>query len=340
MNLFKFCFICCCFSFIVSVAWICSSSSSGFKFFLDEIETFQLTIIEDELLAAAQVNTTVITHTVSAKKDPRPNTCEKSDSAPKWCAECPWRKNSNYPPKILRKGHVNMQSSHKFHVFAISDEFSGAFKDVPYNITFGRRVYWHSKFDNMRDANYLLFIVDNYDNLAEYVAFVHGHQSSWHQRTDLKIHLDQTWKKINKFDAEKCPNGIYYSYAEMNKDKDCSSWPNPIFNNDHMNCLWVEYFEPEMMLDEIPCVSAPCCGQFVASRDRIRSRPLDFWMRLVNYGRTCLSKRGQSTGMFTRTKCTANILEYVWHVIFREPADYRSGIPSDLRTCVKDSKKA
>lgn len=290
---------------------------------------------------------------LSNSNELRLDTCDRdapaaSRTTPAWCNFCKWRNNSQENFIVHRQGLINMKISHRFHVFLLSNEsknrvFTGG--KEPLNITFGKEQYYHDHFDNLRDTNYLLFIVDNYYNLAEFVVFAHGHPTSWHQKENLSSILLKLDTKAKLFDSSKCPKGIYHplSYEIWKRNRNpqkisskCSSWPNPIIDNEWFNCVWAEYFEPEFPLKLLGCLISPCCGQFLVSRSRILRQPLSFWRKVLNYARTCFSQKGSPRDMFPESKCSANILEYTWHVLLGQEADYRTikGPYQSLNLCL------
>jgi len=255
------------------------------------------------------------------------------------CAQCIWQNVIPYVPEIYKTKPVNMDTSHLMHVFSISDEFKECM-DPRFNVTYGRETYPHPMFDNMRDNNYLAFIVDNYENFAEFVIFVHGHNvSRAHQSTPLNDILDSTWEKIQRFNWTKCPEGTYFSYhyydwVRQNTTK-CNHFPNPVTGTPRFSCAYLEFFHHEMPLTQFGCLCHPCHGQFVVTRERIRSRPRSFWEYALVYGRTCMSEKGyQHPDLEPARKCSPNVLEWVWHVILGEPYDLRNQSSALIDNCL------
>lgn len=140
------------------------------------------------------------------------------------------------------------------------------------------------------------FIIHNYDSLPEYVAFIHGHESAWHQRTNILDEL-RSRKYIGK------------NYYGLNKS--CSyDWKkgNPLFNFIVEN--WDEYFSVPLNRKDPPTEELfhECCAQFVTSRNQIRKITKEWYQKWFDL---CMKyERGTfDIGM---------VFEYIWHVIFGE----------------------
>ena len=122
---------------------------------------------------------------------------------------------------------------------------------------------------------YLSFIIDNYDNLPEYTAFVHGHEKSWHQEADLVqllesvrfYALDETGYVSLRCDwFPSCP-------AEIRPvAHDATVWGPGVHRQDAEDGIvevWPVFF-PGVALPET--IASQCCAQFVVTKSRILSR--------------------------------------------------------------------
>jgi hypothetical protein len=142
---------------------------------------------------------------------------------------------------------------------------------------------------------FLNFIIHNYDTLPEYVAFIHGHESAWHQKTNI---LDEL--KNRRY--------IGKNYYGLNKS--CSDdWKkgNPLFQFIVDN--WNEYFSVPLQRNNPPTeLFHECCAQFVTSREQIRKISKEWYQKWFDL---CMKyERGTfDIGM---------VFEYMWHVIFGE----------------------
>lgn len=143
---------------------------------------------------------------------------------------------------------------------------------------------------------YLQLIIHRWDTLPEHVAFIHGHEHAEHQKGDRPLlHM------IRDAYIQK------YEYIPLN-----NTW--------RLLTRSTQMIEHEEFLDvfglgaEFPqlCVMVPY-AQFIVSRNRIRSRPKEFYERLCD---------------FVKTKDRAVSLEYVWHVIFRAYSYFP--VPEDM----------
>lgn len=143
-------------------------------------------------------------------------------------------------------------------------------------------------------TSYLKFIIENYDNLPEFVAFIHGHENAWHQKGNLLdlIYNNAKYKEydfisLNNFfiDDRNLGNGMMVSIHE----------------------LWDKYFRPYLKRDPPERVLHDCCAQFIVSKKRILALPKDAYETWYN--------------LFLEDKIwrLGYSFEYIWHVIFGEP---------------------
>jgi hypothetical protein len=141
---------------------------------------------------------------------------------------------------------------------------------------------------------YLAFIIDNYHQLPEYTIFTHGHQSSWHSPDLVEL--------INRLDVTR------FQYVNFNVNYFCTVSESTKVKAHHRRSL--EDFNREVMSFLTPTppteYSTYCCAQFLVHRDRIRSRPLEFylhadqWLQQTNYS----------------SPVSGRLFEYVWGFIF------------------------
>ena len=145
---------------------------------------------------------------------------------------------------------------------------------------------------------YLAFIVRNYDSLPNPVMFVHGHERSWHQVSDLLEEArlgrwrGRSYYSLNgvTFDDRKPGNGIF----------------------DAAVALWPTLFEPFLKRPAPARLLHDCCAQFVVSRAAIQRNPP------AAYARWLAVASGQEPVGYSSRE-VAVMFEYVWHVIFGEP---------------------
>lgn len=161
---------------------------------------------------------------------------------------------------------------------------------------------------------YLTFIIDYYDELPEYIAFVHAGPDQWHNdllgpRTEkiLKnIRLDTVKKKgyLNLRCAHDpgCPVGVdpFHPTETDIKGKDIRAYFADVY---------MELFDvpPSQIPREIGNV---CCGQFVVTRERIRERPIEDYIRMRKWALETTITDSFGIGW---------VFEKVWHIIFGMP---------------------
>ena len=164
---------------------------------------------------------------------------------------------------------------------------------------------------------YLGFIIKYYDNLPQHVAFIHGHQTAWHQSHDL---LD--WIHRANFRD--------HAYISLNQKtwrctrEDKEDWK---IIAPYMDTLWDAHFRPFLHTDRPPHLKGDCCAQFVISRDRILRLPLaayEDWQRLLatqhESARQYYASFGHVWGK-DGTGALGTMFESMWHFIFGEDAE-------------------
>jgi hypothetical protein len=159
-------------------------------------------------------------------------------------------------------------------------------------------------------SSYLKFIIEYYDELPEHVAFIHGHEKAWHQSLDLM-------KAIG------CAKHDVYDYVSLNGvfflRKDDSEF------HALATVLWAKYFQPYVKV-QYPANSVlhDSCAQFIVSRDAIRRHKKEtyaYWLNLIfNVPLPKITTGEFSAEKFDSSFLWAIFLEFVWHIIFGEPA--------------------
>ena len=133
---------------------------------------------------------------------------------------------------------------------------------------------------------YLKYIIDHYDALPKYVAFVHGHESDWHHKESML--------KLNNLEM---PENGYINLNDGNK-KTLIHYDekNDIIMNDYINKLlnptapnktknydmqqwYKEYIFPRLgSLKQYNLQNTDnWCAQFIVSRERILQHPKSFY---------------------------------------------------------------
>ena len=140
-------------------------------------------------------------------------------------------------------------------------------------------------------SSYLCYIIENYDKLPDYVAFIHGHDTSYHQ-TDTILNLLKDVK--------------FTGYEPLNR-KDYRN----VFNDDvqeespKKNWELVRYFYDELGLN-LPRPSKleyTACAQFVVSKEVILSNSLETYKNILSW----LLRRTD-----IHMEWTSRVLEHLW----------------------------
>ncbi|KAI9855192.1 MAG: hypothetical protein M1824_006262 [Vezdaea acicularis] len=154
---------------------------------------------------------------------------------------------------------------------------------------------------------YLTYIIENYDNLPDTVIFIHSHQSSWHNN-DL---LDgNTGHMIHRLSNQKVAREGYFN-LRCHLHPGCPEWLHLDTTSEDINkkeeAVFANVWDELHPGDPMPKILAqPCCAQFAASRDRIRSISLESWTRYQDW----LLTTNLSDSLSGR------IWEYTWQYVF------------------------
>lgn len=135
---------------------------------------------------------------------------------------------------------------------------------------------------------YLAFIINRYHNLPDYTAFIHGHESSYHQLGDRPL-----------LDMIRTANVSKYDFIPIN-----NFWrtmlPHLALSRETINVGKPLNFEfPEHMVFEMS-------SQFVVSKKAILRYPKDFYQFCYNLIMSSDARMDQTSGFF----------EVIWHIIF------------------------
>jgi hypothetical protein len=159
---------------------------------------------------------------------------------------------------------------------------------------------------------YLKYIIENYDNLPEAVAFIHGHETSCHQNHDrplLEVIEGANWQKYGFVPI----NNTHYAYGFLDeyvqeRVSSLFTTSNPIRLYTFFDRLCIPLKGPK------PDEGAPWIydlgAQFVVSKERILANPkklYEGWYYIFNHN-------------LDFTKEFGYILEKAWHVTFGEQA--------------------
>lgn len=139
---------------------------------------------------------------------------------------------------------------------------------------------------------YLKYIIDNYYNLPKWVAFLHGHETAWHQKLGMPI--------LEAIDRAKKDR---YGFISLNN---CFIDDRNPSNQTYRLALqhWDKNFRPWLKMDAPFDVYHDCCAQFIVAKHRIQRHPKQAyidWLELLRNSdeskedrRSCSSTFGMS----------------------------------------------
>ena len=150
-------------------------------------------------------------------------------------------------------------------------------------------------------SGYLRYIIDNYDNLPDNVAFIHGHETAWHQKRPYPM-IDMLNNVILSTDTFELLNGFFVSSYR--------------FHHKHWDIL-KKWLGP-MKYDDVVTDGG---AQFIVSRRRILKHPKKAYEEWYDY--TMNGDYLPDMLCLLPTKCTMDyeisvFFEYTWHYIFGE----------------------
>ena len=185
---------------------------------------------------------------------------------------------------------------------------------------------------------YLTYIVENYERLAETVAFIHSHKDgypqAWHTDDSVYSNVnslnnlqvpyvqEQGYVNLRCVTEVGCPAEIKpYRLQEKAKDKTKTSNTELTDSKDIVeNAFLTTYplFFPDLG-DTPETIASPCCAQFAVSRDQIRSKPVRYYIRIREW--LLDTDLGDAEA--------GRVMEYSWHIMFGREAVFCP----DTETC-------
>ena len=180
-----------------------------------------------------------------------------------------WLENSSYPVHVIGKegGNTNQLDKNKFRSVNIIPNFA---KEA---------------------GSYLWYIKNNYHNLPEKMAFIHGHENSPHQKMPV-------FEAIDRFKDQR--------FADLNRHINLHVL---IIPNSFYDQVWQGLMQP--FFGDVPKV-INCRGmaQFIVAKELIESRPIYFWNFLYEETLKICTKDPKASVSFGR------FYETFWHIIF------------------------
>ena len=176
-------------------------------------------------------------------------------------------------------------------------------------------------------ASYMRFILMFWENLPENIAFIHGHEKTWHQESYRMSYM------LRHICLEK------FGYASLNAFEN-AAWRPYKGSKSYFNIIRKYWKLVEPYLGDMPRTGfkEKCCAQFVVSRERIQARPRRLYELILeqmtdkkkNYRR---APHGKHSGWDL-----IHFWEAIWHYIFGEDAlvrtrkKYGYGIDRDMES--------
>jgi Protein of unknown function (DUF3431) len=137
-------------------------------------------------------------------------------------------------------------------------------------------------------SSYLRYIIDNYYNLPNHVAFIHGHEDSYHQYRDENL--------LTLIETTPLTDDMFFN---LNSDA-----PGYTHNKD-ISRDWFELWLGPMPSKNF-CVAG--CAQFIVSKNRITNRPVELYKAMYDH----------IVHPFTDHYAVGHHYELIWHYIFGE----------------------
>lgn len=150
----------------------------------------------------------------------------------------------------------------------------------------------------MEASSYLRYIIKNYDNLPDRIAFIHGHENSPHQRIPI-------------FDAIESYGHL--PFVDLNRFLNTYMIILPNSTPYHM---WRVLMSPHF--GDVPWViNFRGMAQFVIKREVVLTRPLDFYQLLYKKSFWMYDSEWSGSRRNPDTsKWLGFFFEWVWHLIF------------------------
>jgi hypothetical protein len=157
-------------------------------------------------------------------------------------------------------------------------------------------------------SSYLKYIIENYDALPDHVAFIHGHETAWHQHYPNSL-----------FELMECANTGKYGFLPLNNWARMYPFADEDTGYQRIESLWAEFEFPMSKPPNMHVLICPLGAQFIVARERILAHPLELWRKWYHKVIT-----GDDDLIPT-------FLELTWAMIFGEPWTCRT--QRDLFSC-------
>lgn len=180
-----------------------------------------------------------------------------------------------------------------------------------------------------REASaFLQYIVTHYDALPLHVAFIHGHETAWHQKLPFRMldAIDRAHRSnVDYVNLNNVQHSKVISQEALEAVEDHAPWlevgqaPHALLEQH-----WDRVFRPVLHAPFPEHLRFMCCAQFVVSSLAIRRHPRDAYQRLLDF------VTDESIGTDWDR---AVAVEFVWHMLLGgQTGDMCQGVPRDQCT--------
>lgn len=159
-----------------------------------------------------------------------------------------------------------------------------------------------------REASaYLRFIVKYYDALPKHIAFIHGHETAWHQRYPGTL--------LDAISEAKYREFPFISINNMHSAPDLLRVSNKYWSVVH--AVWPHHFLKYVGTNiPLSICRLDCCAQFIVSREKILKYPKHVWEHWLKITQVPGHVNSETFELMPW------LFEYTWHIIFGEPIEY------------------
>ena len=175
-------------------------------------------------------------------------------------------------------------------------------------------------------SSYLKYIVEHYDNLPERIAFIHGHEETYHQK--YPKHILETIDDARKdLDFVSLNNWLHMKKrvceSETFMGTPCGDWTAAF---DDMKEHWETLFKPIVKYDMPDYFRFDASAQFIVSRKAILRHPKKAYQNLLDY---MIDPNGND---FVR----GVVMEFLWQSIL---SDVKNDVCSNMKECSYEEYK-
>ncbi|KAF2757113.1 hypothetical protein EJ05DRAFT_493519 [Pseudovirgaria hyperparasitica] len=158
---------------------------------------------------------------------------------------------------------------------------------------------------------YLTYLIDNYDNLPDVMAFMHAHKIAWHNNDLFASDAAQMLRALS------APHVKRQGYFNMrcHWDPGCPDWMHPYDPSNRTDISKPEERELALAFKQIfpnrdvpETIATPCCAQFALSKEAVLKVPIE---RLEAYRQWIINTP-------LHDLVSGRVWEYLWHYIFTE----------------------